>query len=395
MVDNKEILAAVSVAIILSVASLSVSLYVLTTRVATSTSNTGPSETLTSGRSSNTESVFQSSSSASSSTYESRLVGSFNASCCIEGVGYDPLNNRIYAGITTASPKSYNSSLLVIDGSRNRVIGTVQTGLAPEGIVFDNDNGLLYVANSGSHTIVALDPTTNQVKQNLSIGNPQIGYPYLLGYNPWNKEIYVTTGSSVLMLNTTSGKVVTTLNVGNITGMGTPCSLVYNSATHDMYVAGAGELVLIISGSTNQIKGQVLFSQGAYGLAFDSIRSRLYVEGTEVVHNKRGFASQIGIVYEVDGLTNQIISNFTVGGYPDAIGFNPSNGDLYITNTTAYGVTVVSTSTNTVVSNMTWLGNEGQGIGYSGVVEESFFVFNPSNQEMYLATADGSFLLFS
>lgn len=275
------------------------------------------------------------------------------------------------------------------------MIGTVQTGLAPEGIVFDNDNGLLYVANSGSHTIVALDPTTNQVKQNLSIGNPQIGYPYLLGYNPWNKEIYVTTGSSVLMLNTTSGKVVTTLNVGNITGMGTPCSLVYNSATHDMYVAGAGELVLIISGSTNQIKGQVLFSQGAYGLAFDSIRSRLYVEGTEVVHNKRGFASQIGIVYEVDGLTNQIISNFTVGGYPDAIGFNPSNGDLYITNTTAYGVTVVSTSTNTVVSNMTWLGNEGQGIGYSGVVEESFFVFNPSNQEMYLATADGSFLLFS
>ena len=86
---------------------------------------------------------------------------------------------------------------------------------APVDIVFNPDNGLLYVANFGSGTVSVIDPATNTV-----VGTPiPVGlFPVGIAFNPDNGFMYVTNqgDGTVSVINPATNTVVgTPISVGN------------------------------------------------------------------------------------------------------------------------------------------------------------------------------------
>ena len=102
------------------------------------------------------------------------------------GIVYDPQNGYIY--VTDRG----SDSVSVIDPSTNKVIANILVGRFPLGIIYDPQNGYLYVANFGSNTVSVIDPSTNTVIANISVGLNPMG----IAYDPQNGYIYVTNSLS-------------------------------------------------------------------------------------------------------------------------------------------------------------------------------------------------------
>ena len=116
------------------------------------------------------------------------------------------------------------------------------------------------------------------------------------------------------MINATTNKVVS-----NITVNGSPFEIVYDSFNHDLYVTdGASGNVTIIDSSSNNVIGGFSLGQGSGLITYDSVNNNLYF-----------FPQDSQVLYVVNGSNNQVVENIS-GIYDlNALGFNPSNGDVY------------------------------------------------------------------
>src|SRR5918994_4801274 len=70
---------------------------------------------------------------------------------------------------------------------RHNVIGTVPVGDAPSRIAINPINGFIYVANSGSNSVNIIDPFSQRVIEEVSVGNTPTG----LAFRSYYDYIYV------------------------------------------------------------------------------------------------------------------------------------------------------------------------------------------------------------
>jgi len=75
----------------------------------------------------------------------------------------------------------------------------------------------------------------------------------------------------------------------------------------------------------------------------------------------------------INGATNTVIANITVGSWPAWVAYDPSNGYLYVADSGSNTVSVISGKTNTVIANIT-VGQGPWGVAY-----------DPSNGYIYVA----------
>jgi len=73
----------------------------------------------------------------------------------------------------------------------------------------------------------------------------------------------------------------------------------------------------------------------------------------------------------INGVTNEVIANITVGAGPEGIAYDPSNGYIYVANFCSGTVSVINGTT--VIANIT-VGAGPEGIAY-----------DPSNGYIYVA----------
>ena len=60
-----------------------------------------------------------------------------------------------------------------------------------------------------------------------------------------------------------------------------------------------------------------------------------------------------GTVSVIETANNTVIKNIAVGASPHALVFNPSNNNFYVTNRDSGTVSVIETANNTVIKNVT------------------------------------------
>ena len=102
------------------------------------------------------------------------------------------------------------------------------------------------------------------------------------------------------------------------------------------------------------------------GVAVDSLNGNIYV--TDIGSN---------VVSVINGTTNKVIQNISVGSYPTGIAFDSLNGNIYVANLLSGFVSVINGTTNIVTQNITTSSSPG------GVAVDNFngniYVTNGAN----------------
>jgi YVTN family beta-propeller protein len=234
------------------------------------------------------------------------------------------------------------------------VISTIPVGVLPSGIVFNPNNGFMYVANEGSNSVSVINPATNTVVATIPIASPRD-----IVFNSNNGFLYVANGNTVSVINPATNTVVATIPVGS-----QPTGIAFNTNNGFLYVANVGSnTVSVINPTTNTVVATIPVGVLPFGIAFNPNNGFMYV--TNIVSNT---------VSVINPATNTVVATISLpaGSGPKYIAFNPNNGFMYVTNQNINSVSVINPATNTVVATIP-VGASPQGVA-----------FNPNNGFMYV-----------
>jgi YVTN family beta-propeller protein len=265
------------------------------------------------------------------------------------GIVFNPNNGDLYV-------TNYGSNTVsVIDGTTNTVVTTIPVGTNPRDLAFNPNNGDLYVTNQNSNTVSVIDGTTNTVVTTIPVG-PQ---PFGVAFNPDNGNMYVTNygSNTVSVIDGTTNTVIGTISVGS-----GPIYIAFNPDNGDIYVTNQfGSSVSVIDTSTNTVVVTIPVGSFPGGIAFNEDNGDMYVAN--------GGSNTVSVI---DGATNTVVATIPAGMQPFGVAFNPDNGDMYVTNANSNTVSVIDGATNTVVDTIP-VGDVPFGIA-----------FNPTNGFMYV-----------
>lgn len=89
------------------------------------------------------------------------MIDTINIGNTPRGIVYNPDNGNVYVSATY--PFGGPGPIYVIDSSTNTVIETIPGGIFPAGIVYNPDNGNMYVVNyhQDSVSVIAISPISN------------------------------------------------------------------------------------------------------------------------------------------------------------------------------------------------------------------------------------------
>lgn len=295
---------------------------------------------------------------------------------------YDSQNGNIYVA------NSLSSSVSVINTTTNTVVNTIPVRVNPVSITLDTDNGEIYVADQSSGDISVINTTTSSFEGIVHIG----GSPDSITYNPDNGELYVAEN---LSLSTDSGPVgiVEEINADDIahpgghigisapqidsnislyieseiTVGGNPVAIAYNPSNDEIYVADSQSgIVSVINTTTGVVEANVVVGFGPSALVYNPNNTELYVVNTN--------SSNVAVIAE----NNTVVTTIDVGMQPAGIAYNHENGEIYVTNAGSDTVSVINASTNTVIGTIL-VGDRPTAIEYDPVNNEIYVADSGSN----------------
>src|SRR6516164_9407280 len=83
---------------------------------------------------------------------------------------------------------NFSNNVTVIDTTTNKVVATVEVGLAPAGVAVTPDGRKAYVANRAvSGTVSVIDTATNAVSATIAVGSNPVG----IAITPDGSKVYV------------------------------------------------------------------------------------------------------------------------------------------------------------------------------------------------------------
>ncbi len=242
------------------------------------------------------------------------------------GIVYDQLNGEIYV-----ANAGWNS-VSVIDPNTYSLIANISLGqTAPQAVTYSNATGYVYVANYANDSVSVIDSGTNRV-----VGSPiTVGSgPEGIAYDPSNQDIYVTNSKSgTVTVISNASSVVATVNVGRL-----PIGIAYNPDNQAMYVAevgsrGDGAIVAINSTSNAIIANITGAGPEPYGIAYDPNGNYMVVTCG---------ASDCTNLF--NATSNDPAGQVTVGSVLGNVGYDPANGDVYVLNLQSESLSVISRS---------------------------------------------------
>src|SRR3974390_2586226 len=108
---------------------------------------------------------------------------------------------------------NFSNNVTVIDTATNKVVTTIEVGLAPSGVAVAPDGSKVYVANEAvKGTVSVIDAATNAVSATVAVGNNPVG----VAVKPDGSKVYVANRGSrtVSVIATATNTVVATVDVG-------------------------------------------------------------------------------------------------------------------------------------------------------------------------------------
>ena len=170
------------------------------------------------------------------------------------------------------------------------------------------------------------------------------------------KVIYTLVLSNNTLIN---GNVI-----GKVNGAA-PFDVTYDANNRYVYVAvqkGASCNVSVINGTTNEVIENTTVGIRPLGISVDSSNGYVYV--TNCGSND---------VSVINGTTNKVVKSITVGSSPNGISFDSNNGNFYVANDCSNNVSVINGTTNKVVKSIR-VGLYPEGVS-----------FDPNNGNIYVS----------
>ncbi len=245
----------------------------------------------------------------------------------------------------------YNGTVSVADPASGAIIATIPVGSNPQGVATSPGGGLVYIANNGSNSISVINAASNTVTATIPV---QSG-PSAVAFSQDGSTAYVSnTGSgSVSVINTATN--IVTATISSVTWPGSQEGMCVSPDGTKLYVTGndaaTGGLPVIVTVdlTANTLSGSVVIGNGEGGdspvaMCMTPDGSYLYV----VNH-------AAGTVTVVSTASNTVVTNIPIQIKPWGICISPDGSHVYATNGMNgyynYGtVSVIATSTNTVTA---------------------------------------------
>lgn len=269
---------------------------------------------------------------------------------------YDPDNGNIY--VANYNP-SYN--IVVVSGSTNHVLATISDSGGPTGIAYDSVNHYIYTANYDAGSVAIVNTANNQVVGSVPVGS----HPFGVAYVP-NGDVYVAnTGSNtVSAIDPSTNTVVANISVGSH-----PQDFAYDSTNHLLYMTNQGSnSVSVIDPSTNTVTATIPVGVSPRGIAYDPANGDMYVAN---------FNSNTVSIIDTSTNTVSSIPTGSPGG-PNGVSFDPVNGFVYVPDfsSATTRLNVIDTSTNTFINPVT-------------LPSASYYyytIFDPVNSDIYITS---------
>ena len=219
---------------------------------------------------------------------------------------------------------------------------TVTIGKDPGIALYDPGNNEVYVANGGSNTVSAINPSTYAVTT-VSVGSD----PLLLTYAASTKDLYVLNyETSVSVLSSTNSVLKTiTFPSGDV-----PLNQAYDPGNGDVYV-------LVVTSTTPEMVqiNSATFAQTDVPVPSGSLSYITYDNATTSLVVSDGDANELTIISSTNAVTTV---KLTKGLWPTWMVYNPHDSDLYISDigvtskgyTKSANVSVLSSSNKIVAT---------------------------------------------
>lgn len=247
----------------------------------------------------------------------------------------------------------------------------LQVGSGPDGIAYNPFNTYMYVNNpdaaqeyaGASGNVSIINSRTNSIVHTVNVGFGPMG----IAYDPYNTLIYVADYSGAchfLSVINSSTYAVSDIYLGSA---GYPTEIAYDPVNHNIYVDEGsyncfkGCSVAVINSSTNAVVDQIHVGADPAGIAFDPSNGEMYV--TDYMSDE---------VSVINSTTNTVTKEILLSSPPDCVAYDPENQFMYVGFESIGGVSLINTSSNTVVGNIT-LNENPTGISY-----------DPQNSYMYV-----------
>ncbi len=246
-------------------------------------------------------------------------------------VGTNPV--AVAANLTTNKIFVVNqasNNLTVIDGGSNATF-TVKVGLSPSAVAVNPITNKIYVANTVGNTVTVVDGNTYGAKTVTTGSSPQA-----INVNTVTNKIYVANGNSTVTVIDGVTNFTATVQVGS-----RPLAVAVNSVTNKIYTANSGDgTVTIINGATNSTT-TVTAGTMPSAVAINSYTNRIYIATSP--HDS-------GSVAVIDGSSNFVIDDVTVGASPVMVAVDPAANAVYTANANDGTVSIIDSASDTATA---------------------------------------------
>lgn len=260
-----------------------------------------------------------------------------------------PLSGPVTRYAYVANSASHNVTVINLDTLT--VTGTLDTVLPPTDIAFDTTNRKLYVARSGTHSVlIYLDGV---IIGAVDVGADQTGI--CVDTVTHKKYVSLAGGNLVAVLSATD------VHLGNIVVGADPKGLDANAATGQVYVSNStDDTVSQIDEATDLVVGApIAVGTTPVAVTCDTVHNRIYVAN-----------SGSDNVSDIDGATALVTATIGVGDHPIGIDCNSAvllaDARVYVANQGTNSVSVIGENTDTVI------GTLAPGVGPTDVVIDTF-----------------------
>lgn len=256
------------------------------------------------------------------------------------------------------------------EGRAYRLIGEVEVGLDPEGVVVHQKSGLIYVACSRSNAVAVVDADQLRVVDTIAVG----GEPIDITVDERTGHVFTADARSdqISRIDASAGQVVATIPVGSY-----PAGLCIDVEGRRLYSGdAAGSTMSVIDLDRLERIGVVEAELGAGAIAADPRNGRVYCVNF--------VASSVTVV---DSETLEILGRLPLLAGPCAIGVHQETGDVFIADSLASTVTRVDGSAVAKVADMA-VPNAPVGLAM-GLRDDRLYVGNRGDGTVSVLGLDG------
>ncbi len=225
-------------------------------------------------------------------------------------------------------------------------LATITVGKSPWGVAYDSKSNLIYVTNNGGG-ISVINPSTNTVTSTIKT-------PSGLGeivFDSANGLLYVANNGANIVYAIKGTSIVKSIKVAE-----GPMGFAVDTSNDQIFVSSQEKpAVSVINGKTNAVIHTITLASNSFpwDLAVDASSKTLYVADSELDQ-----------VVRINITTYAVVGTpITVGSDPWGVYYDPVNNDVYVTNFAGSSVSVISASTNKVVTTIT-VGTNPYGMAY-------------------------------